>query len=74
MLPENVSDPTTCDVGWDKKVSSELRKQGLNQEQIGVVLGILVEHREKRYQIGYSFGFETGYNKAITKTQTINKE
>lgn len=66
MLVENPADPTTCDVGWDKKTAHDLRKQGFTQEQICVVLGMMCEHRETRYQIGYQLGFNDGAKNKIS--------
>ena len=59
--------PLTPDLHWDKAVAIELRKLGLNQEQVGVVIGIIAEHRQisdlQGYKRGYNDGYERGYKK-----------
>lgn len=46
---------------WDKGVAHNLRQQGLNQEQIGFVLGIIAEHRQTADRCGYKRGYDRGY-------------
>lgn len=47
-------------MSWDKKEAANLRKLGLNEEQIGEVIGILAEHRQDADRCGYKRGCEAG--------------
>lgn len=39
---------------WDKSVASKLREMGLDQSQIGQVIGIISEQRQSSYMRGYA--------------------
>lgn len=46
---------------WDQEEAAKLRKLGLNQEQIGAVLGIIAEHRQVADREGVIRGYDSGY-------------
>lgn len=48
-----------------KEVASKFRALGLNQEQIGMVIGEIAEHRQHVDRQGFTRGFENGFNHAI---------
>jgi hypothetical protein len=50
-----------------KEVASKFRALGFNQEQIGMVIGEIVEHRQHADRQGFTRGFENGFNHAMDK-------
>lgn len=61
---------------WDKEVAAELRqKTSMPHEQIGLVIGIIAEHRMAADREGYKRGFNDGsayeLNRAKPKEQAI---
>lgn len=52
-------------VSWDRLAAAKLREQGLTQEQIGFVLGLLAEHRMRADSVGYERGYEDGHSRAV---------
>ena len=46
---------------WDKIEAQKLREQGLTQEQIGFVIGLIAEHRMCSDQVGYNRGYNNGH-------------
>lgn len=51
----------TSEAIWDQECAAKLRGLGLNQDQIGIVLGELSEQRQKMYLQGYGNGYSEGY-------------
>ncbi len=52
---------------WDKRITGELLKLGLNREQAGAVIGIIAEERQIADLNGYKRGFNSGYENAEEK-------
>lgn len=61
---------TTGD-GWDHKTAVFLRTSGFTQDQIGIVLGLIAEHRQTADAQGVMRGFQSGFDAALkSKTPT----
>lgn len=45
---------------WDKECAQQLRSAGLNQDQIGIAIGIIAEHRQRADNQGFVRGYECG--------------
>lgn len=58
---------------WDKEVAHKFRQLGLNQEQIGMVIGEIAEHRQLADREGFTRGFENGV-KYSENMKTIRKK
>lgn len=48
------------EIDWDRKVAQKLREIGLKQDQIGVCIGIIAEHRMNADHDGYVRGYNDG--------------
>ena len=60
-------------MSWDKEVASKFRALGLNQEQIGMVIGEIAEHRQHADRQGFTRGFDNGFNHAMDKLTRSGK-
>lgn len=61
LSPNEIKVVSATGSGWDQKTAVILREAGLNQDQIGVVLGLIAEHRQTADMEGYQRGFDNGY-------------
>ena len=52
---------------WDKECAHQLRSAGLNQDQIGIVIGIIAEHRQRADNQGFVRGYESGFEGATKR-------
>lgn len=52
---------------WDKLLAQKLREAGLNQEQVGLVIGVVAEHRQSADREGYKRGFKNGSDYELSK-------
>jgi len=46
---------------WDKNTAAYLRRLEFTQEQIGIVLGLLAEHRQQADRLGYARGYNAAH-------------
>lgn len=51
-------------MSWDKSEACFLRSLGLNDEQIGAVIGSIAEHRQDADRLGFNRGYMVGLRDA----------
>lgn len=56
---------------WDKECACQLRSAGLNQDQIGIVIGMLAEHRQRADNQGFVRGYESGFERGAKKLEML---
>jgi hypothetical protein len=54
-------------MNWDKKLTIELNKMGIDREKAGFIVGIIAEERQNADREGYIRGYNNGYNDAEIK-------
>jgi len=62
--------PANCVTDWDKTVAAYLRDNAFSQDQIGIVLGLLAEHRQRADLQGFQRGFNAASRQVPSRTRT----
>jgi hypothetical protein len=57
---------------WDQETAAKLRQLGLNQEQIGVIIGIIAEYRQNMDRQGYIRGYNDGFENRERQIEFID--
>lgn len=57
---------------WDRECAHQLRLAGLNQDQIGIVIGMIAEHRQRADNQGFVRGYESGFEIGKSKHFSYN--
>jgi len=60
-MPEEDPVAQTLTAPWDKNTAAYLRRLAFTQEQIGIVLGLLAEHRQQADYVGYARGYNAAH-------------